>query len=67
MWQSVAPRARLIAVDRQMIRRKRSFESIEVNCITLEEKEQERKVIAKNITAHLVNEPRLKPDDGRGA
>jgi predicted RNA methylase len=35
----------------QMIRRERSFEGVEVNYITLEEKEQEHKAIADNITA----------------
>lgn len=34
----------------QMIRRERSFEGIEVNYITLDEKEQEHKAIADNIT-----------------
>lgn len=35
----------------QMIRRERSFEGVEVNYITLEEKEQEHKAIADNITS----------------
>lgn len=35
----------------QMIRRERSFEGVEVNYITLEDKEQEHKAIADNITS----------------
>lgn len=35
----------------QMIRRERSFEGVEVNYVTLEEKEQEHKAIADNITS----------------
>lgn len=37
----------------QMLRRERSFEGIEVNYITLEDKEQEHKAIADNITTIL--------------
>ena len=37
----------------QMLRRERSFEGVEVNYITLEDKEQEHKAIADNITAIL--------------
>lgn len=37
----------------QMLRRERSFEGVEVNYITLEEKEQEHKAIADNITSIL--------------
>jgi predicted RNA methylase len=35
----------------QMIRRERSFEGVEVNYVTLDEKEQEHKAIADNITS----------------
>ena len=37
----------------QMLRRERSFEGVEVNYITLEDKEQEHKAIADNITSIL--------------
>lgn len=37
----------------QMLRRERSFEGVEVNYITLEEKEQEHKAVADNITTIL--------------
>jgi hypothetical protein len=42
-----------LVAEGQMIRRERSFEGVEVNYITLEEKEQEHKAIADNITAIL--------------
>ena len=41
--------AQLVA-EGQMIRRERSFEGVEVNYITLEDKEQEHKAISDNIT-----------------
>ncbi|GGA89899.1 JAB domain-containing protein [Puia dinghuensis] len=44
--------AQLVA-EGQMIRRERSFEGVEVNYITLEEKAPEHKAIADNITAIL--------------
>ena len=40
-----------LVAEGQMIRRERSFEGVEVNYITLEEKEQEHKAIADNITS----------------
>lgn len=40
-----------LVAEGQMIRRERSFEGVEVNYITLDEKEQEHKAIADNITA----------------
>ncbi len=42
-----------LVAEGQMIRRERSFEGVEVNYITLEEKEQEHKAIADNITGIL--------------
>ncbi len=39
-----------LVAEGQMLRRERSFEGIEVNYITLENKEQEHKAIADNIT-----------------
>lgn len=42
-----------LVAEGQMIRRERSFEGVEVNYITLEEKEQEHKAIADNITVIL--------------
>jgi len=42
-----------LVAEGQMIRRERSFEGVEVNYITLEEKEQEHKAIADNITTIL--------------
>jgi predicted RNA methylase len=39
-----------LVAEGQMIRRERSFEGIEVNYLTLEDKEQEHKAIADNIT-----------------
>ncbi len=44
--------AQLVA-EGQMIRRERSFEGVEVNYITLEERSQEHKAIADNITEIL--------------
>lgn len=40
-----------LVAEGQMIRRERSFEGVEVNYITLEDKEQEHKAIADNITS----------------
>jgi predicted RNA methylase len=40
-----------LVAEGQMIRRERSFEGVEVNYITLEEKEQEHKAISDNITS----------------
>jgi predicted RNA methylase len=40
-----------LVAEGQMIRRERSFEGVEVNYMTLEEKEQEHKAIADNITS----------------
>jgi P-loop containing NTP hydrolase pore-1/C-terminal domain on Strawberry notch homologue len=40
-----------LVAEGQMIRRERSFEGVEVNYVTLEEKEQEHKAIADNITS----------------
>jgi predicted RNA methylase len=40
-----------LVAEGQMIRRERSFEGVEVNYITLEEKEQEHKAVADNITS----------------
>jgi len=40
-----------LVAEGQMIRRERSFEGVEVNYITLDEKEQEHKAIADNITS----------------
>ncbi len=40
-----------LVAEGQMIRRERSFEGVEVNYITLEEKEQEHKAIADNVTS----------------
>jgi hypothetical protein len=42
-----------LVAEGQMIRRERSFEGVEVNYITLDEKEQEHKAIADNITEIL--------------
>lgn len=42
-----------LVAEGQMLRRERSFEGIEVNYITLENKEQEHKAIADNITEIL--------------
>lgn len=42
-----------LVAEGQMIRRERSFEGVEVNYITLDDKEQEHKAIADNITAIL--------------
>lgn len=42
-----------LVAEGQMIRRERSFEGIEVNYLTLEDKEQEHSAIADNITAVL--------------
>jgi predicted RNA methylase len=42
-----------LVAEGQMIRRERSFEGIEVNYITLDEKEQEHRAIADNITEIL--------------
>ncbi len=42
-----------LVAEGQMIRRERSFEGVEVNYITLDEKEQEHKAIADNITSIL--------------
>ncbi len=39
-----------LVAEGQMLRRERSFEGVEVNYITLEDKEQEHKAIADNIT-----------------
>ena len=39
-----------LVAEGQMLRRERSFEGVEVNYITLEEKEQEHRAIADNIT-----------------
>lgn len=39
-----------LVAEGQMIRRERSFEGVEVNYITLDDKEQEHKAIADNIT-----------------
>ena len=39
-----------LVAEGQMIRRERSFEGVEVNYITLEDKEQEHKAISDNIT-----------------
>jgi P-loop containing NTP hydrolase pore-1/C-terminal domain on Strawberry notch homologue len=39
-----------LVAEGQMMRRERSFEGVEVNYITLEEREQEHKAIADNIT-----------------
>jgi len=40
-----------LVAEGQMIRRERSFEGVEVNYVTLEDKEQEHKAIADNITS----------------
>ncbi len=40
-----------LVAEGQMVRRERSFEGVEVNYITLEQKEQEHKAIADNITS----------------
>jgi predicted RNA methylase len=40
-----------LVAEGQMIRRERSFEGVEVNYITLEDKEQEHKAISDNITS----------------
>jgi predicted RNA methylase len=40
-----------LVAEGQMIRRERSFEGVEVNYLTLEEKEQEHKAVADNITS----------------
>jgi predicted RNA methylase len=40
-----------LVAEGQMVRRERSFEGVEVNYITLEEKEQEHKAIADNVTS----------------
>jgi predicted RNA methylase len=40
-----------LVAEGQMVRRERSFEGVEVNYITLEDKEQEHKAIADNITS----------------
>jgi predicted RNA methylase len=40
-----------LVAEGQMIRRERSFEGVEVNYITLDEKEQEHKAISDNITS----------------
>jgi len=40
-----------LVAEGQMIRRERSFEGVEVNYITLDEKEQEHKAVADNITS----------------
>jgi hypothetical protein len=42
-----------LVAEGQMIRRERSFEGVEVNYITLDDKEQEHKAIADNITTIL--------------
>ena len=42
-----------LVAEGQMLRRERSFEGVEVNYITLEEKEQEHRAIADNITELL--------------
>ncbi len=42
-----------LVAEGQMLRRERSFEGVEVNYITLEDKEQEHKAIADNITEIL--------------
>lgn len=42
-----------LVAEGQMIRRERSFEGVEVNYITLDDKEQEHKAIADNITVIL--------------
>jgi len=42
-----------LVAEGQMLRRERSFEGVEVNYITLEEKEQEHKAISDNITSVL--------------
>ena len=44
-----------LVAEGQMLRRERSFEGVEVNYITLENKEQEHKAIADNITETLRN------------
>jgi len=40
-----------LVAEGQMMRRERSFEGVEVNYVTLEDKEQEHKAIADNITS----------------
>jgi len=40
-----------LVAEGQMIRRERSFEGVEVNYVTLEEKEQEHRAISDNITS----------------
>jgi hypothetical protein len=40
-----------LVAEGQMIRRERSFEGVEVNYVTLDDKEQEHKAVADNITA----------------
>jgi len=42
-----------LVAEGQMLRRERSFEGVEVNYITLDNKEQEHKAIADNITEIL--------------